>query len=117
MRFLLSALIIAVVAFILGMYLPWWGIAVASFLVIIITGLRPGSAFFAGFLGIFVLWVILAWQINAGNDGILARRIAMVLPLNGSAGLLILVTAIAGGLIGGFAALTGSFLRAPKINR
>jgi hypothetical protein len=48
------------------------------------------------------------------NQGILSAKIASVLPLGGSAVLLILVTAIVGGLVAGFAAMSGSYLRLSK---
>ena len=45
------------------------------------------------------------------NDGILSVKIASLLPLGGSKWMLIIVTALIGGLIAGFAALSGSYLR------
>ena len=58
-----------------------------------------------------MLWALLAELLNGENNGILAARMALVLPLGGSAFMLIFVTAIIGALAGGFGALTGSLLR------
>jgi len=49
--------------------------------------------------------------LDTANDHILSRDVAFILPLNGSSMLLIWIIAIIGGLISGFAALTGSFAR------
>jgi hypothetical protein len=72
---------------------------------------HAGKAFLSGFLGIFLLWAGLAWWIDMKNEGILSKKIAELLPLGGSSLLLILVTAFIGALVGGFGAMTGSFLR------
>lgn len=111
MKFLIALLLTAMLSYISGIYLPWWAIAIAAFLVALIIPQRPGKAFLAGLLGVFLLWVGLAWWIDMKNSGILATRMSHLLPLGGSRILLILVTGLAGSLIGGFAALSGSFLR------
>jgi len=114
MKFLFAILLTALIGFIGGLYLPWWSIAIAAFLVAAMVHQKAGKAFIAGFLGIFLLWAVLAFWINIKNEGILATKIASVLPLGGSDIVLILVTGLIGGLIGGSAALGGSFLRATK---
>ena len=115
MKFLVSVVLTALLAFVAGLYLPWWSIAIAAFIVALIIPQRPGSSFLSGLLGLFLLWGALALWINIKNEGILATKIASVLPLGGSAVLLILVTGLIGGLVAGFAALSGSYLRSPKI--
>jgi len=114
MKFLVAILLTGLFAFIAGLYLPWWSIAIAALIVAVLVHQKAGKAFIAGFLGIFLLWGALAWWINMKNEGILATKIASVLPLGGSATLLILVTACIGGLVAGLAAMSGSYLRATK---
>jgi len=70
-----------------------------------------GLSFLSGFLGVFLLWAGLAWWIDSKNNSILSERIAHVLPLGGNSMLLILVTGLVGGLVAGFAALSGAYLR------
>ena len=111
MKFIISITLTALVGFALGLYLDWWSIAIAAFVVAIVVHQHPGKAWLAGFLGIFLLWALLAWWIDMKNQSILAKRMAELLPLSGSAILLILVTALVGALVAGFAALTGSFIR------
>jgi hypothetical protein len=65
----------------------------------------------AGFLGVFLLWGILASWIDSKNNHILSQKIAQIFPLGGSYVLLILLTAFVGALVGGFAGLTGSYIR------
>jgi hypothetical protein len=114
MKFLVAIILTALLAFISGLFLPWWGIAIAALLVAIIINQSAGKAFLAGFLGVMLLWQGLAWWINMNNQGVLAKKIAMVLPLGGNTVYLIIATGIVGGLVAGFAAMSGSFLRLSK---
>lgn len=107
MRFLLQLIVIALLAFVLGMLLPWWSIAIAAFA----GGLAFNSRanFLAGFLGIGLLWVLYAWMMDATSAAPLAERISKVLFINKP--LLFLITTAVGGLVGGFAAMAGGALR------
>lgn len=111
MKFIIAILLTALLSYLSGIYFPWWGIAVAAFLIAVLIPQFPGKAFLAGLLGVFLLWVALAWWIDMKNNGILAARMSHLLPLGGSRVLLILATGLIGGLVGGFAALSGSFIR------
>jgi hypothetical protein len=112
MKILVAIILTALLAFIAGLQLPWWSIAIASCIVSVIVNQRGGTSFLSGFLGVFILWAGLAWWIDMSNQGVLSSKIALLLPLGGNAVLLILVTAFIGALVGGFGALTGSYLRA-----
>ena len=112
MKFLVETILTALLAFISGLFLPWWGIAITSLLVAVIIHQKAGKAFLSGWLGVFILWAGLAWWIDSKNNHILSKKIASVLPLGGNYLLLILVTGFIGGLVAGLAAMSGSFLRA-----
>jgi len=117
MRFLLSVLLIGLFSFIAGMYLPWWSIAIVAFLVSLMIRQGRGRSFLAGFTGIFLAWMMIALWIDAKNESLLSKKIALLFPLGGSSILLILVTALIGALVAGFAALRGSSLRGLKTKR
>ena len=51
---------------------------------------------------------------DLANEGVLSVKIASLLPLGGSKWMLMIVTAFVGGLVAGFAALSGSYLRSIK---
>lgn len=112
MKFLTATILTALLAFISGLFLPWWGMAITSLLVAVLIHQKAGRAFLAGYTGVFLLWTGLAWWIDMRNNGILAKKIATILPLGGNTFYLILVTGVIGGLVAGFAAMSGSFLRA-----
>jgi hypothetical protein len=111
MKFIVSVILILLLAFISGLFLPWWGIAIAALLVALIIPQRPWKSFLSGFFAVFLLWVLLAWWIDMKNNGVLSQRMSELLPLGGSRILLILVTGFVGAIVAGFAALTGAYLR------
>jgi hypothetical protein len=112
MKFFNSFLLTALLSFIAGIYISfWWFFAVVAFLVAALIHQKGYKAFFAGFLALFILWFVLAFWMDLVNEGVLSVKIASLLSLDGSKWLLMVVTAFIGGLIAGFAALSGSYLR------
>ena len=117
MKFVLAVLLTATISFLAGLRLEWWSIAVVAFLVALLIPQLLVRSFVSGFLGIFILWAIIAFWINNENGGRLAKEIAELFKLGGSPVLLVLVTAFIGGLVGGFAAVAGSSLRPVRVRR
>ncbi len=111
MKLFVAILLTAILAFVAGLYLPWWSLAIAAFVTGVLVHQHAGKAFLGGFLGIFILWGGLAWLIDMKNEAVLSGKIAELLPLGGSTVLLIVVTALVGAMVGGLGAMTGSFLR------
>lgn len=114
MKFIISIVLTFLLSMALGLFMGWWSIAVAAFIVAAAIPQKPGLAYLSGFLGLFLLWGGLAWWIDVKNQGLLSHKIALLLPLNGSSWLLILITALVGAMVAGFAALTGCYLRLRK---
>jgi hypothetical protein len=114
-KYIASIVLTGLLSFVFGLYLPWWSIAIAAFIVSLVIPQKPFYSFLSGFIGLFLLWEILAWWIDSKNDGILSQKIAQILPLGGSAVLLILITSLIGALVAGLAALTGSYCRITKL--
>ena len=117
MKFLLAILLTATISFLAGLRLEWWSIALVAFLVALLIPQAIVRSFFSGFLGIFILWAVLAFWIDNENGGLLGKEIAELFKLGGSSILLILITAFIGGVVGGFAAMAGSSLRPVKLRR
>lgn len=108
MKQITSLLILSVV---LGYMLPWWIIGLVAFVVAYAFEEKPGKSFLVSFLTIFIYWGAIAFYINIQNDGILSNRMSnMILSSDGSF-LMILITAIIGGLVAGLTAFSGSSLK------
>ena len=111
MKFIVALALTAFLGYVSPLFLPWWGFVPTSFLVALAIPQKPWKAFTAGFLALAIFWGIYAFMLDRANEHLLSAKIATLLPLNGSYQLLILVTALVGGILSGFAALTGSFAR------
>ena len=111
MKLFVAIFLTALLSFLLGLYLPWWSIALAAFVSVLVVPLPGIRAFVAGFTGVFILWAGLAWWIDSRNHHILSKKIAEIFPLGGSSVAIIIVSAFLGALVAGFAAMTGSYLR------
>jgi hypothetical protein len=116
MKFITTLLLAALMAYAIGMYtsMPWWSFAITNLIVAIAIPQKPFISFLSGALAVGLLWACLSMIIDQSNHHILATKVATILPMKGSYVLLILVTSIVGGLVGGLASLTGSFLRLGK---
>ncbi len=111
MKFIVSIVLIALLSFAAGTYLPWWSLTVAAFIVAALIPQKPWKAWLSGFLALFLLWGVLAAWIDMKNQHILSQKMAQIFPVGGSYILLMLVTALVAAIVAGFAALTGSYVR------
>jgi hypothetical protein len=107
---LLLFLLIAFLSFLLQLFLPWWIIAVVAFGAALWKATNGSYAFWSGFLAIMAVWLLMASFTHIRTDGLLTSRVAALFGLPASF-LLILITAIVGGVVGGMAALSGYFVR------
>ena len=117
MRFLSATVLIILLSFIAGLFLPWWSIAIVAFLIALLIPQSVGKSFLAGFIGVFLLWGILALWIDVKNDSVLSMKIAQLFKLGSASFLLILITALIGALVAGFAAMSGGSLRPARKKR
>ncbi len=111
MRFFISVLLIALLSFAACLYLPWWVIAIVSFIVAVGIPVGAGKSFLAGFIAIFFLWLIMSFFISNANNHLLAHKVAILILKGDSPYLLMIVTGLIGGLVAGLGSLTGSLLR------
>ncbi len=110
MRAFVLFIAIVLLGFAAHQFLPWWAVCGAAVLASAVAGLRPAPSFVTGFAAAAVLWGGMAAWLDSRGDGLLSDRIGELL---GGAGApaLIALTALLGGLLGGFGALTGSLGR------
>lgn len=106
MKFLFRTIIIAVVAHFALLYFPWWSIAVCGFFAGALLSGTNTSSFFSGFLGIGLLWLIQSFIIHNSSEGLLSDKIAALFALPNGV-YVIIITALLGGIVGGFSTLSG----------
>ena len=114
MRFLIAfilAALFAYVGFLYNQYLPWFFAGIAGALAGIAVPLRAFAAWLAGFLGVALVWMAVAYVQSNDNSGRMAEHMANVLPLKGNILLLMVASGFVGGLVGGVCALAAHYLR------
>lgn len=111
MKFLVAVILTAILSFLGGLFLPWWSLVIAAFIGGVLIHQSAFRAYFAGFLGVFLLWSGLAWWTDNANESILSLRIAQLFPGPDTAFFIIVLTGLVAGIVGGLGALTGHFLR------
>jgi hypothetical protein len=111
MKFIIQTITTILLAFILELFLPWYSVAIAAFAFGYL--LRSKANFLSGFVAIGLLWFAKAWLMDSSSTVELADKVARIFPL-GHKGFLFLLTSVLGGLVGGFASLTGALLHRDK---
>ncbi len=90
--------------------IDWWACAFAAFLGCAIVKVRSLTSFWASFFAIFLVWAGYAYWLDTMSNSILAKKMIGLVHLP-SPMVLILVTGLIGGAVGGMAGMTGSFFR------
>lgn len=102
--------IILILSLVVSFIMPWWIVAIIAFIAALFIAKSAAHAFWSGFAAIFVVWIVLALFKSIPNNHILATRVANLFHLPNWI-LLLLVTAIIGGLVAGMSALSGLLIR------
>ncbi len=110
MRFLFAALVIAILTAIAEYFLPWWSMAAVCFIVALLVPQKKVHAFWAGFFGVALCWLVVALWHDIRNDQILSSRMAVLFHLPGS-WLFVLASVLIGGVVGGLSALSGAMVK------
>lgn len=114
MKAFIVFLIIGILSYIVGIFYPWWSIAVVAFVVTLIVPQKPFIAFLTAFLAVFVFWFSMAFFIDLSNDHIMGNRIAVLFLHTPSSIIMAVISGVIGGLVAGLAAMTASFLRVKR---
>lgn len=109
---MLPTLIIAVLSAIAQFFLPWWVVAPIAFAVCFWQSETAGKAFLVGTASVTLVWAAYAGFLNFQNQGLLATRMGELLFRSpGNPGILLTLTPLIGGLVGGVAGLAGFYVR------
>ena len=103
--------LIAVLSFVAQTYFPWWTAVLVAFLVELILGNASKTAFFSGFYGIAIPWMALSTYIDVNSESVLSVRILELFKLPQYSILLIVVTGLLGGLVGGLATTSAGWIK------
>jgi len=111
---LVLILIIIVSCFIAQSFLPWWIIAPICLIASFFLSSSKKQAFWSGFSGIFILWLVKILSLSLPNEHLLANKVGQVFmlpPSDTNWVVLIFVSSLIGGVVGGLSSLTGYSFR------
>ena len=112
MKFLYQTLATIIGCLVVQYFLPWWTIAIVAFGFGYYFNSKGAISFLSGFISVGILWLIMAYTIDASTKSILTEKINKLFPLN-----VYVLMIIVGGLVGGFAALTGAVMNGKKVSK
>ena len=110
MNFLIRVFIIFLFTYFFGFDNHWWLIVIYPIIVGLIFIDNLLSHFISGFLGIFLAWLVLIFQLDVETYSIISQKIANILFLNNNIILLTISSSI-GGILGGIGSIFGQSIR------
>lgn len=126
MRLLLRFLLIFLLSWLAQSFLPFWSAAIVAFVVGLLLSQKrkrrlygkdtpPARAFLVGFLALFLLWGVKAFLLDHENGSLLSLDIFTLIfqseeALPYPSYFMVGLSALFGGLMGGFSAMTGNLL-------
>ena len=111
MKFTISLILTMLLSAAICLYFPWWTIAIVAFFVAVVIPQKAGWAFVSAFTTLTLIWGGLSFYISSNNNHILVHKVSMIILKMDNPLVLFTATAMIGGLVAGFAAMSGSYLR------
>ncbi|WP_462265959.1 hypothetical protein [Mucilaginibacter sp.] len=103
-------IIIFALVFACGFFLPWWVLAIICFAAAFWLARSGSQAFWSGLLAVAIAWMLLALFQSMPNNHVLASQVATLFYLPNWM-LLLAITGLIGGLVGGFAGAGGYWVQ------
>ena len=110
MNFLLRVFIIFLLSYIFGFDSYWWLIVIYPITVGFIFFDNVISHFISGFLGVFLAWLTLMFQLDVATHSIISQKIANILFVYNNI-ILIIISSLMGGILGGIGSVLGQLIR------
>lgn len=110
MKFILRIIVIGLLGYLGGLFLPWWSIVCVCFIISFLMYGNDFNVFLSGFIGIGVLWLLQSWQLQIKNKALISNQIITLLDYNDPI-VLVIFSGLIGAILGGMGALTGNSLR------
>ncbi|MFT4595453.1 MAG: hypothetical protein ACI9UR_002803 [Bacteroidia bacterium] len=111
MNLLLRISLISAFGAVAQTFLPWWSSVVIALAVELVLGKGNATAFFSGFYGIAIPWMIMATYIDIKSESVLSVRILELFKLPQYPVVMIVLTGLLGGLAAGVGSMTGGWIK------
>lgn len=110
MKLIIRIIAIGIITYFISPFGSWWIGMATSFVVCFSLPSSGLNAFIAGFLGVGLVWLGHAWNLDVLNQSSFSSKIAQIMQV-GEPLILVLITGAIGGISGGFSAMTGTSFR------
>ncbi|MDW3210814.1 MAG: hypothetical protein R8N23_13140 [Reichenbachiella sp.] len=110
MIFIFRLILISTLTYLLGLIAPWWLAIIAAALVAFFMPGNNFNAFLSGFMGVGLVWMVMAWKVDVETNSIMSNKMVQIFPVD-DVSMLIIITAIIGGMAGALGAFTGNSFR------
>lgn len=110
MIFLFRLVLISVLTYSTALFTPWWSAIVCAAMIAFFMPGNNFNAFLSGFMGVGLVWMVMAWKVDIETGSIMSLKMVNLLPVN-DGNMLIIVTAVIGGVSGALGAFTGNSFR------
>lgn len=104
-------ILILLLSLVAQFFLPWWVVVPIAFGVSYWKSSSGKGAFGAGWLAVFVCWAGMALFLHSTSNGVLTAQVSQIFFKSQQPYLLLLVSALIGGLVGGFSSLSGYLVK------
>ncbi|HAP68930.1 MAG TPA: hypothetical protein DCR04_04275 [Flavobacteriales bacterium] len=112
MNLLIRIVLIVVLSAVAQTYFPWWSAVVVALIVETVLGKGSNStSFFSGFYGLAIPWMVLALYIDNKSESVLSIRILELFQLPQFRVVIIVLTGLVGGLVGGLGSVAGGWIK------
>ena len=108
-KFLILFILVAVTVYIIGPYIPYWGLMILVAIISFFIGASPSISFFGSGFSFGLVWLILSIWISIDTQSDLPKSMSELMGLSND-NLLWFITGIVGFIIGSFSGLTGGML-------
>ncbi|MDI9337874.1 MAG: hypothetical protein QM539_05565 [Alphaproteobacteria bacterium] len=109
LKFLTAFLLAFILSFAICIYtlFPWWSFTIGIFFIGYYFNLNAFLTFFSNFMGVAACWFFWAVYKDYNNNHILSIKMSQILMHSNRYEILYFISALIGGILGGFAALAG----------
>ncbi|SMD39035.1 hypothetical protein SAMN04488029_4014 [Reichenbachiella faecimaris] len=110
MLFIFRLILIAVLTYLIAMMAPWWSAILCAAIVAFFLPGNNFNAFLSGFMGVGLIWMVMAWKLDVETNSIMSQKMVELFPVD-EVNMLIIASAIIGGLAGALGAFSGNSFR------
>lgn len=110
MLFIFRLILISTLTYLFGIIAPWWTAILAAAAVAFFLPGNNLNTFLSGFMGAGLIWMVVAWKVDVETNSIISEKMIQLFPVD-DVNMLIIVTAVLGGLAGALGAFCGNSFR------